>query len=93
MIPYILAGIGGFLIGNATSKQNFKNGGVMNKNEKMIEDFDISQLDAFESMQYKDLTSKGISKADALKILINNVEGDYSQLSESLAELAELLII
>jgi hypothetical protein len=31
-----------------------------------------------------------MSKEEALQIIINTVEGDYSQLSESLAEIAEL---
>jgi len=41
-------------------------------------------------MMYKNLTERGMDKVDALKIIINNVEGDYSQLSPSLADIAEV---
>ncbi len=50
--------------------------------------FNIDDLDDFESMQYNQF-SKSMDKASALQILINNVEGDYSQLNEQLSEIAE----
>lgn len=53
-----------------------------------LENFDLDELDAFEQMQYNHAI-KSMSKVDALYILINNVEGDYSQLSPALAEIAE----
>jgi len=53
-----------------------------------LEDFDINTLDAFEKMQY-DRLSKMMSKSEALQVIINDVEGDYSQLSPKLSEIAE----
>lgn len=57
--------------------------------ESELEAFDVSKLDAFEQMQYSDLI-KHSTKAEALKILINNVEGDFSQLSPNLNDIAEM---
>lgn len=59
----------------------------MNTQEK-LQNFDIDNLDMFELMQYNDL-KYNLTKVEALQILINNVEGDFSQLSEQLAEIAE----
>ena len=56
---------------------------------QQLKDFDLDDLDAFEIRQYNDF-SKKLPKEEALQILINNVEGDYSQLSPKLAELAEI---
>ncbi len=56
----------------------------------LLDDFDVDNLDLYEGNMYYDLLPK-MCKADALQILINNVEGDYTQLSPTLAELAELL--
>jgi hypothetical protein len=53
-----------------------------------LEDFDINTLDDFEKMQY-DRLSKMMSKSEALQVIINDVEGDYSQLSPKLSEIAE----
>jgi GNAT superfamily N-acetyltransferase len=50
--------------------------------------FDISKLDNYETMLYNDYI-KHSSKEEALQLLINSVEGDYSQLSPKLAEIAE----
>jgi hypothetical protein len=68
----------------------YSHGGQMEVNDinSELEDFDLDNLDTFETMQY-DNYSKSMSKVDALQILINTVEGDYSQLSPELAELAE----
>lgn len=57
--------------------------------ESDLEAFDVSKLDDFEQMQYSDLI-KHSTKAEALKILINNVEGDFSQLSPNLNDIAEM---
>jgi len=57
--------------------------------ESDLEAFDVSKLDAFEQMQYSDLI-KHSTKVEALKILINNVEGDFSQLSPNLNDIAEM---
>jgi hypothetical protein len=50
--------------------------------------FDLSALDDYEEMQFNHF-SKSSSKAESLQILINNVEGDYSQLSPTLSKIAE----
>ena len=60
---------------------------ITNRN-KFI-DFNVDNLDTYERMVYDDLISRVNDKESALKILINSVEGDYSQLSDELAELAE----
>jgi hypothetical protein len=62
-------------------------GGIGSENSRLV-NFNIDNLDNFESMQYEDFI-KSMDKPSALQILINNVEGDYSQLSEKLAEIAE----
>lgn len=60
-----------------------------NKHVQLLENFDISNLDMFEAIQYEHHI-KYMNKVDSLQVLINTVEGDYSQLSENLAEIAEL---
>ena len=52
-------------------------------------DFDVDNLDTYERMMFDEFISNGNDKESALKILINSVENDYSQLSDELAELAE----
>jgi hypothetical protein len=64
---------------------NYKKFG--NDNTRLVK-FNTDNLDNFESMQY-DRFSNSMDKANALQILINNVEGDYSQLSKQLSEIAE----
>jgi hypothetical protein len=54
-----------------------------------LRNFDLEELDLFERKMYEDFI-QSMSKEEALQIIINTVEGDYSQLSESLAEIAEL---
>jgi hypothetical protein len=72
--------------GGATEgKSNYKKFG---KDNSRLVNFDIDDLDSFESFQYDQL-SNSMDKADALQILINNTESDYSQLNEQLAEIAE----
>ena len=75
--------------------RKFNGGGGVNSNYGKFGDdnsnlvnFDIDNLDAFEFRQYENF-SKSLSKAQALQVLINNVEGDYSQLSEELSKIAE----
>ena len=83
MIPFLLIGAGAYLLYDAQTTKMAKGG---------LAGFDISKLDPFESMQYKHLTEKSkLSKEDALGVIINNVEGDYSQLSKKLASLAKQL--
>lgn len=76
-------------------KAKFNGGGGVNSNYGKFGDdnsnlvnFDIDNLDAFEFRQYENF-SKSLSKAQALQVLINDVEGDYSQLSEELSKIAE----
>ena len=57
--------------------------------KQLLQKFDIDNLDTYEFMIYEDF-SKRFSKVDALQIIINNVENDYTQLSESLKFIAEL---
>lgn len=80
--------------GNFDIVRGFKNGGGVGNYEKFGKDnarlvkFNIDNLDDFESMQYDHLINS-MDKASALQILINNAEGDYSQLSKELSEIAE----
>jgi hypothetical protein len=85
----------GLYVKKTAVKSNSKTGGGKSTNYKKYGDdnskliaFDIDDLDPFESMQYENF-SKNMSKAESLQILINNVEGDYSQLSPKLAKIAE----
>lgn len=48
----------------------------------------VPKLDLYETQVYNDLTSKGIEPDRVLKVLINSVEGDFSQLSTGLREYA-----
>ena len=72
-----------------------KAGGVKNNFYKKFGDdnldlvnFDLSELDDYEEMQFNQFL-KSSSKAESLQVLINNVEGDYSQLSPTLSKIAE----
>jgi DNA polymerase III delta prime subunit len=57
---------------------------------QILHDFDLESLDIFDKNQYLD--NRGtMSKEEALKAIIDNAEGDYSQLSSSLAEIAQVL--
>lgn len=53
-----------------------------------LKDFNTDQLDPLEQMQYNHFI-QSMPKEEALQILINNVEGDYTQLSDGLAEIAQ----
>ncbi len=53
-----------------------------------LDAFDLSELDPYETQQYNHFI-KSMSKVEVLEILINTVEGDNSQLSEGLAEIAK----
>ena len=57
-------------------------------NTNHLRDFDLDTLDSFERMQYSFLRLEN-NKTKALQIIINSVEGDYTQLSEGLALIAE----
>jgi len=58
-----------------------------NENSDLV-NFSIDDLDPYELSEYNRLV-KHSSKEDALQILINNVEQDYSQLSPNLSEIAQ----
>lgn len=47
----------------------------------------LEDLDMFEYLQFIDF-SKSMPKEEALQIIINTVEGDFTQLSETLQEIA-----
>jgi len=53
-----------------------------------LDGVDIDELDYFEKFMYDNL-SKSMSKKEALQVIINNVEGDFSQLSEELEKYAD----
>ena len=53
-----------------------------------LEGFDLDELDNFERMQYEHHV-KSMGKVEALEVIVNTVEGSFSQLSEGLRELAE----
>jgi hypothetical protein len=55
----------------------------------MLKNFDLNNLNEFWKKEYNHF-SKQSSKENSLQILINAVEGDYSQLNPKLAEIAEL---
>lgn len=89
MIPYLLAIAGGYLIAQSRKQDTFANGGTMDEGGlKKLSAFDISNLDDYEKMRYDSLT-KSVSKEKALQILINDVEGDYTQLSPKLRAIAK----
>lgn len=56
----------------------------------LLEAFDENQLDGLEAWHYAHHI-KCMSKVEALHVIINTVEGDYSQLSPELAPIAELI--
>ena len=66
------------------SKKYAKGGSI----ESDLKSFNVDNLDAFEKMQYDNFIKNGRSKEIALSVLINNVEGDYSQLSPKLRAIA-----
>ena len=82
-----------FIIDDKYKKEEYADGGGVgnqlfgNDNPDLV-NFDLNELDPFEQMQYNHL-SKSSSKAETLQVLINNTEGDYSQLSPRLSEIAE----
>jgi len=87
MIPYLLAIAGGYLIGSGMKDNavKFGNGGSI---QDKLDNLNTKGLDRYERMVYDDMIMKGRSKTEALMILINQVEGDYSQLSPSLRKIA-----
>jgi len=60
----------------------------MKNTKKLLTDFDLSDLDMYETMVYSH-NIKHMTKEEALQVIINNVEGDFTQLSEELEIIAE----
>ena len=87
MIPYLLAIAGGYLIGSGMRDNAVKYGKGGSIQDK-LDNLNTKGLDRYERMVYDDMIMKGRSKTEALMILINQVEGDYSQLSPSLRKIA-----
>jgi hypothetical protein len=58
---------------------------------KSLEDFNLDDLDSLERFQYNHFKRKNtrMSKAEVLQFLINNVDGDYGQLSDELRKIAQ----
>lgn len=56
---------------------------------QQLENFDLDSLDMFETMIYNDYINN-MPKVESLQIIINNVEGDFTQLSEGLCRIAEI---
>ncbi len=69
-------------------KIDFEKGGSVST-DKMLEDFNIDNLDIFERRQYDHLINQS-TKPETLNIIINSADGDYSQLSPELAKIAKL---
>jgi predicted ABC-type ATPase len=67
--------------------EKYENGGEVNVSND-LKNFNLDDLDIMEDFHYKHF-SKSMPKDEALKVVINSVEGDYSQLSEKLREIAE----
>ena len=60
----------------------------MTNYEKALNDFDIDELDMMEEFHYNHFIKQN-DKVSTLKLIINTIEGDYSQLSDGLREIAE----
>lgn len=73
---------------NEKDKEKLSKGGSIS-----LETFDINDLDAYEKFTYNYMLSKNpkMSKSDILRVIINNVDGDYSQLSPKLSKVAKKL--
>ena len=72
----------------AKGGRTYGTGGGVDSVDKALAKFNTANLDRFESMQYERMEKK-MDKVDALKVLINNTEGDFSQLSPKLAAIAK----
>jgi hypothetical protein len=68
--------------------KNTSNHGKFGDDNPRLVNFDIDDLDQYEEMVYNDM-KKNNTKASTLQVIINTVEGDYTQLSPKLAEIAE----
>lgn len=57
--------------------------------EEKLNKVNIDKLDIYEQLVYNNLREKSyLTKSNSLKVLINNVEGDYYQLSGQLRKIA-----
>lgn len=58
--------------------------------EEKLNKVNIDKLDIYEQMIYSNLREKSyLTKSNSLKVIINNVEGDYFQLSKELRKIAD----
>jgi len=55
---------------------------------EILENLDLETLDAFEFTVYNDYI-RFMSKTEALQEIIDKANGDYTQLSETLADIAQ----
>jgi hypothetical protein len=53
--------------------------------------FDLSNFDDFELKTYQSHIARGIDKNAAIIIMVNDLDGDLSQASESFGQFAEML--
>lgn len=74
--------------GTSDNASLLEQGGFVNV-ESLLDNFDLDNLDPYESMVYAHAI-KSMDKKSALQTIINTVEGDYSQLSDGLAKIAEI---
>lgn len=74
--------------GTSSNASLLEQGGFVNV-ESLLDNFDLDNLDPYESMVYAHAI-KSMDKKSALQTIINTVEGDYSQLSDGLAKIAEI---
>jgi len=57
--------------------------------ETRLEKFDIDDLDLYEREKYYSGIEIGLSKKESLQALIDSVNGNFEELSESLGRIAE----
>ena len=61
----------------------------MHNTTHMLKNIEVEHLDAFEATIYNELSTR-MTKTQALQTIIDYAEGDFSKLSDPLAEIAEL---
>lgn len=55
---------------------------------QQLQNFDLDTLDMYEKMMFND-HFRIMTKTEALQIIINDVDGDFTQLTYKLSEIAE----
>lgn len=61
---------------------------LLKQYETELSNFDLENLDILSEWHYNHFI-KGMTKVESLKVLINMVEGDFTQLEDELSEIAE----